>query len=61
MTPEEHDLIFNSFGELFQEMYKNRHVEESSYDHLGLPPDFEEGEDGDSSRLYSRKVSQKKN
>eukprot|EP00957_Ditylum_brightwellii_P169029 12865975-Ditylum_brightwellii.AAC.1 len=46
MTPEEHDLIFDSFEELFQEMYKNRHMEESSYDHLGFPPDFEEGGEG---------------
>eukprot|EP00957_Ditylum_brightwellii_P187613 14286133-Ditylum_brightwellii.AAC.1 len=46
MSPEECDLIFNSFYELLQEMYKNGHVKESSYDHLGFPPDFEEGEEG---------------
>ena len=46
MTSEERDLIFDSFDELFQEMYKNGHVEESSYDRLGFPPDFEEGEEG---------------
>eukprot|EP00957_Ditylum_brightwellii_P172101 13102410-Ditylum_brightwellii.AAC.1 len=46
MTPEERDLIFDSCEELFQEMYKNGHVEESSYDRLGFPPDFEEGEEG---------------
>ena len=46
MTPEERDLIFDSFEELFQEMYKNGHVEESSYNRLGFPPDFEEGGEG---------------
>eukprot|EP00957_Ditylum_brightwellii_P109895 8382805-Ditylum_brightwellii.AAC.1 len=46
MTPEEHDLIFDSVEEPFQEMYKNGHVEESSYVCLGFPPDFEEGEEG---------------
>eukprot|EP00957_Ditylum_brightwellii_P051645 3916153-Ditylum_brightwellii.AAC.1 len=46
MIPEDCNLIFDSFEGLFQEMYKNGHVEESLYDHLGFPPDFEEGEEG---------------
>eukprot|EP00957_Ditylum_brightwellii_P070079 5322741-Ditylum_brightwellii.AAC.1 len=43
MSQEECDLIFNSFDDLFQEMYTIGHMEGSFYDCLGFPPDFEEG------------------
>eukprot|EP00957_Ditylum_brightwellii_P083336 6336322-Ditylum_brightwellii.AAC.1 len=46
MSPGEHDLIFNHFEELFQEVYMTGYVEESSYDHLGFLRDFEVGKEG---------------